>query len=97
MKRVYISGGITNVPDYLKRFEDAEVELSKMGYTSIVNPALVNSHLPKDLTHKEYMDVSISELRLCEAIYLLKGWEQSKGATTEKAFAVMNGMEVIYQ
>lgn len=97
MKRIYISGGITGVPDYLQKFDDAEHELIDMGYESIINPAAVNSYLPTDLSHKDYMEISIAELRCCEAIYLLKGWEKSKGATVEKAFAVTKGMEIIYQ
>lgn len=97
MKRVYISGKITGTEDYMERFNQAENELREMGYTSILNPAKVNSNLPVDFTHKEYMAVSIAELRQCNVIYLMKGYKESRGAEVEKAFAENKGMEILYQ
>ena len=32
-----------------------------------------------------------------EAIYLLRGWEQSKGATAERALAIALGLVVMYE
>jgi hypothetical protein len=32
-----------------------------------------------------------------DAIYMLRGWEQSKGARAEHAVAVWIGLEIIYQ
>ncbi len=97
MKRIYISGGITNVSDFMNKFNEAEDELLDMGYTSIVNPAFVNSHLPEDLSYDDYMEISIAELNVCEAIYMLRNWKESKGAVTEHRFRSMNGLEIIYQ
>ena len=96
-KRIYISGPITGDPDYLRKFKQAETELIYQGYTSIVNPAKVNRLLPEDFTHQEYMDVSIAQLRCCDAIYLLRGWEQSRGAKIEKEIAESEGKEIVYQ
>jgi len=33
----------------------------------------------------------------CDAIYLLKGWESSRGATAEKSIAEWLGLDVLYQ
>lgn len=63
MERIYISGPITGVENYLKRFRDAERNLIYKGHTSIVNPAEVSRHLPDDFTHEEYMRVCLAELR----------------------------------
>lgn len=97
MKRIYISGPITGTKDYLQRFEDAERELIGKGYTSIVNPARVARYLPDDFTHAEYMKVCMAELGCCEAVYMLAGWKDSKGACEEFTEARAAGMEIFYQ
>lgn len=97
MERVYISGPITGVENYLKRFRDAERDLIYKGYTSIVNPAEVSRHLPEDFTHEEYMRVCLAELECCSTVLMLRGWENSKGARIEKEFAEKKGMTIVYQ
>lgn len=84
--KVYISGPITGTNDYLERFNKAESHLIDLGYT-VVNPALVNSNLPKGTTWSEYMEMSLCMLKMCDAIYLMKGWENSRGCIIEKNFA----------
>ena len=57
--KIYISGAITNNPNYKEDFERAEDYLQReYPNAEIINPALVNSHLPKSTTHEEYMRMS---------------------------------------
>ena len=95
-KKVYISGPITGTKDYMSRFSTAHIKLEGHGY-SVVNPAMVNAMLPEDTTHKEYMDMSFVMLDMCDSVYMLDGWENSKGACMEFERAVNNGLEIIYQ
>ena len=37
------------------------------------------------------------KLSMCDAIYMLNGWERSKGAKLEKQFAETLGMRIFYQ
>jgi hypothetical protein len=92
--KVYISGPITGTTDYMERFKKAQEYLESKGYT-VVNPALINSNLPSDTTWDEYMEISLILVRMCDAIYLLKGWEESKGVETELRTAKYFGMEII--
>jgi len=43
------------------------------------------------------IDRDVSAIKTCDAIYMLNGWEKSKGATAEKAIAEWRGIEVLYQ
>ena len=92
---IYISGAITNNPEYKRHFNDAEDFLSKLD--TVINPARVNSNLPTECTHDEYMIVSIAMLSLCDTIYMLRGWEKSEGAKEELAYALQKGYRILLE
>ena len=96
--KIYISGAITNNHDYKEDFERAEDYLQRE-YPSadIINPALVNSFLPKSTTHEEYMRMSFCMLDMCTAIYMLDGFEKSCGANRELGYAMAKNMIIMYE
>jgi hypothetical protein len=94
--KIYISGVITGTDDFMERFSIAQKKLERDGH-EVVNPALVNSNLPKSTTYDEYMDMSFCMLKMCDAIYLLDGWKSSRGAKLELIFAVLNDKTILYE
>lgn len=94
--KIYISGAITGTDDFMERFSIAQKKLERDGH-DVVNPALVNSNLPKSTTYSEYMDMSICMLKMCDAIYLLDGWKSSRGANLEIIFAMLNDKKILYE
>jgi hypothetical protein len=43
------------------------------------------------------MDADLAAVRSCDAIYLLKGWESSRGAKKELAEALSHGLQVMLE
>ena len=84
--RIYISSGITGVENYREAFSRAHEELTKGGH-DVINPAFYADALPK-LSYEEYMKVGLYFLSMCDAIYMLKGWQKSCGANREYGYAL---------
>lgn len=87
--KVYISGAITNNPQYKEQFAAAEEILLAAGHT-VINPARNQGD-----SYRELINVGLFELMQCDAIYLLRGYENSTGATLEHDYARTVGLEVI--
>lgn len=94
--KIYISGPITGVPGYMEKFESAEKKLKAEGHT-VVNPARVNAALPEGTTHKEYMMTAIAMLDMCDTIFMMAGWQQSKGCNMEIAHAMEHGITITFE
>ncbi len=95
MARIYLSGGITNVPDFWDRFETAEKVLTEKGF-SVINPAKLEQALPH-LTYEERMKIDFALLDMCDSIYMLYGWKQSPGANRELGYAMAKGMKLMFE
>ena len=96
MKKIYISGPISGLPleTVYNNFTNAEVNLLEKGY-KVVNP--FNNGLPTTATWEEHMRADLKLLLDCDAIYMLEGWEKSRGARIEYALVVDLKLNIQYQ
>ena len=91
---VYISGGITNVPNYKEHFAEAEAYLKSQGH-EVINPCMIV--LPESCTWSDYMKIDLGLLSLCDTVYMLKGYSKSRGAMVELKTAMQLNKNIIYQ
>lgn len=91
---IYISGAITNNPEFKKQFKNAEKRLKSRYGVRIINPCRLNLAY-NDFTYDEYIKIDLALLSLCDTIYMLNGWEQSKGANIERDYAIQNGLTIL--
>jgi hypothetical protein len=78
--KIYIAGKITGDPDYKKKFNKAEKELSALGH-SVMNPACLNDY--NEFSYKDYMFITQAMQMKCEAVFFLPDWTTSNGAMEE--------------
>lgn len=90
MTRIYVAGPMTGLPDFnFPAFNAAAAQLRALGY-DVENPA--ENPEPPCGSWLAYMRMAIVQVAKCDALVLLPGWEQSKGARVEFQLAV--GLEL---
>lgn len=87
---------MTGIPDFnAPAFHTAAASLRASGY-EVINPAEMDAADPAPLTWEQYLRRDIKVLVECDAIGMLTGWENSRGAKLEKHIAEALGMRVIF-
>ena len=94
--KIYISGAIAHhdINERKAAFAAAAHKLRKEGFTP-VNP--FENGLPDSEDWRRHMRVDIGMLLQCGRIYMLRGWEFSKGAKLELDVASSCGIEVMFE
>lgn len=99
-KTIYIAGPMAGLPnDNFPAFFSAEKRLENEGWLPI-NPARFNYVFGSEISGKILDAVCESEraaIPHLDAIYLLKGWEKSKGTKRELLVALQHDLEVIVE
>jgi hypothetical protein len=85
-KYIYISGPMTGIPEFNHPAFNKVAKILRQEGAIVFNPAEAFEG-KKDLPRHEYMRKDIKQLLEAEAIVMIEGWEQSKGARLELEIA----------
>lgn len=89
---IYIAGPMTGIPGYnYPAFNAEAARLRALGY-HVENPAENPSMEHRAEPWQHYMRMAIRQMLTCDAVALLPGWSDSKGASMEYAVATRVGI-----
>lgn len=94
--KIYIAGKITGLPraKAVAKFNAARRHLKAQGHDVFI-PTVLPYY--KSVPHEDYMHVCFGMIDICDAIYLLSDWHESRGATMERLYAADTFKKIIYQ
>lgn len=103
-KQIYISGKITGDDNYRAKFAMARDRLTRDGY-DVLNPVEEADKLDRlhqalgraAPTWSEYMKKCILVIRDADEVYMLRDWQESRGARLEHYIASELGIKIVYE
>lgn len=93
MPTAFISGAISGRMDSYKSYFDEAVDHFREIYIDSYNPSEIDIRTPWEIA----MEETISQLRKCDFVYVLKNWENSKGVKIEIERAKELDIPIFYE
>ena len=91
--RYYLSGAISNQPNFKKYFKEFEDELRHWGIFDIFNPAATD--WPLNVKWETCMKYDLKILVDCDVLVLLPNWKKSRGVALEIHIAKALGIQIL--
>jgi hypothetical protein len=106
MKLIYVAGKYSG-KDYdeidlnINTARSAAIKLLAKRW-AVITPHLNTYHMEDvehhiGFKHGDWLKMDLVILERCDAIFMLRGWEDSKGATMEHNFAKEQGLKIYYE
>lgn len=102
--KLYIAGPMRGYPEFnFPEFHRVAADLRARGF-EVISPAEMESSLGVSYEEgnsipymREAMRRDTDAICDCDGVYLMFGWQQSRGACAEKALADAIGLKVLYE
>lgn len=93
---IYVAGKITGLSkeESDKKFEEAAKMLREQGHRVFI-PTVLPAY--DEVSHDDYLHICFAMIDICECVYMLKNWRQSKGAKKERLYATTKGKVILYE
>lgn len=94
--KIYIAGRITGLPrnEVEAKFDEVREKLVGEGHAVFV-PTVLPEY--DEVSHGDYMHICYAMIDVCDAVYMQKDWQQSKGARMELQYAADFRKEILYE
>jgi nucleoside 2-deoxyribosyltransferase len=107
MKVIYVAGPYTGkghgpenyaeIGHNILNAREWAIKILKLGGCVTLTPHLNSAHMECDFNHPEFWyEADLELLKRCDAIFMIPGWERSKGSVKEHGFAITRELPVFY-
>ena len=107
MKVIYIAGPYSadtysGIEDNIRKSELVSIQLLRQGW-AILCPHKNTAHydmydvVVNSFTYEFWLEMTTELLNRCDAIFMMKDWEKSKGARNELKHATQNKIPIFYE
>lgn len=100
-KLMYVAGAYTAPTDIevernVKTARDYALKVCKMGF-SVICPHMNTKGYERDgMTYEEVMENDFEQITRCDGMFMVPGWENSKGSLRERKLAMDLGLPIFY-
>ena len=96
LPRVYISGAISghDIEDRKCAFKKCAESFKRKGFKSV---SFLDNGLSQDASYEAHMRADIALMLTCDSVYMMEGWQNSRGAKMEHDVAEICGLEIFYE
>ena len=101
-RTIYLAGPMTGLPKLnYPKFRRKAAALRRTGWR-VVSPVEIADAMGlrepvNEVLLKAVVDVELRALRGCDAIYVMKGWEASRGTRKEVVVAISFGLKILLE
>lgn len=94
--KVYIAGKVSGLSkdEIFRKFYGSGKQLKKDGHL-MMSPAVLA--LNEGFEHSDYMHICYAMVDVCDAVFMQKDWQDSKGARMELQYAKKCRKQIIYE
>jgi hypothetical protein len=94
--KIYIAGKITGEQkaEVEEKFRSASCKLKSEGHLPFTPNVLPDF---PEVAHSDYMHICFAMIDICDAVYMLKDWQKSKGARMELQYAAEWKKKIFYE
>lgn len=94
--KIYIAGKISglNRDSVIQKFEAAQKSLVAKGHQVFI-PSVLPAY--EEVSHEDYLHICYAMIDICDTVYMLSDWQQSKGARMELQYACDYRKKILYE
>ena len=101
IKLLFVSGAYAgDIEKNIAKAEEVSIGLIRAGFHVVTphkNTAGYEKYEDENITFETWIAMDLNILKRCDAIYLINGWDKSRGAVIEAGYAYKHNIQMFHE